>query len=45
MAAVEETDGNGRRDKTHHAGPPGGLDFISRGRGKPLKYFQGSSDS
>lgn len=45
MAAVEKMDGNGRRDKTHRAGPPGGLDFILRGCGKPLKYFKGSSDS
>ena len=45
MAAVERMDGNGRRDKAHHAGPPGGLVFISRGRGKLLKYFKGSNDS
>lgn len=44
VAAVERMDGNGRRDKTHHTGPPGGLVFISRGRGKLLKYFKGSND-
>ena len=30
MAAVEKTDGNGKKDRAHHPGPPGGLDFISR---------------